>query len=120
MPDQSRKPYWVDELGRKHEGSPYGDSDAEIIPITHNGQALRLIVHRFTPPIEIAVTASSGDLLFLIGKQLDKVCEDDHVIEGGDGILMVARRHQELGNTYWLAVCHNLFPQVLQRLVSEG
>ncbi|MGZ3433690.1 MAG: hypothetical protein ACXWN0_18170, partial [Isosphaeraceae bacterium] len=68
----------------------------------------------------VTVTASSGDLLFLIGRQLDldKECEDGRVIEGGDGLPMVARRHPELDSTYWLAVCHNLFPQALQCLVT--
>jgi hypothetical protein len=118
MPDQSRKPYWVDELGRKHEGFPYGDSDTEVVSVKVQGQLLRLLVPKYTPPVEVTATASSGDLLFLIGKQLDKECEDGYVIEGGDGILMVARREKELDNTYWLAVCHNLFPQALQCLVT--
>jgi hypothetical protein len=120
MPAQSTNPYWIDELGRKHEGSPYGDSDTEVVFVKVQGQLLRLLVPKYTPPIEVTVTASSGDLFFLIGRHLDldKECEDGRVIEGGDGLPMVARRHPELDSTYWLAVCHNLFPQALQCLVT--
>ncbi len=90
MPAQSTNPYWIYELGRKHEGSPYGDSDTEVVFVKVQGQLLRLLVPKYTPPIEVTVTASSGDLLFLIGRQLDKECEDGRVIEGGDGLLMTA------------------------------
>jgi hypothetical protein len=122
MPAQppKSKQYWVDELDRKHEGSPFDDSDAEVVTIQHEGQPLRLIVRQYTPPVEVKVTASCGDMLFLLGKQLDEETDDGHIIEGGDGILMVARRHEKLESTYWVAVCHNIFPEALRRLLGEG
>lgn|GEM_PF-4849008 len=46
MPAQSTDPYWIDEPGRKHEGSPYGDSDTEVVFVKVQGQLLRLLVPR--------------------------------------------------------------------------
>src|SRR5271166_3757397 len=116
MPAQSTDPYWIDELGRKHEGSPYGDSDTEVVFVKVQGQLLRLLVPKYTPPIEVTVTASSGALLFLIGRQLVKECEDGRVIEGGDGLLIIVSTLPDLDSTYWHEVRNKLFPQALQCL----
>ena len=73
----------------------------------------------YTPPMDIRVTASAGDLLFLLGEQLDEEDEDETVIPGGEGIVMVARRHKSLSGTYWLAgLVHRLFPEAARRLVE--
>ncbi|MGC8640844.1 MAG: hypothetical protein ACP5XB_13325 [Isosphaeraceae bacterium] len=120
MPAQSQAPYWIDDLGRKHEGWPYDESNAETISIKHEGQALRLIVPTSTPPVDVMVTAQCGELLFLIGTQLAQECEDGYIIEGGDGILMVARRHPEKDDTYWLIVRHDLFESTLRRLTPDS
>ncbi len=71
------------------------------------------------PPAAVKVAALTGDL-FLIGEQLDEEDEEDgDIIQGGDGIAMIARRHADREDTYWLCVWHNLFPQTLRRLESE-
>jgi hypothetical protein len=64
-------------------------------------------------------TALAQDLLFLLCEQLDQEVEKGRVIEGGDGILMVARKHIRLENTYWVAVCHCLFNQAMRGLVGD-
>ncbi len=119
MPVPSQKPYWVDELSRKHEGYGYGDSNARTITVEHEGRSLQLLMPEYALPTEVKSVASSGDLLFLMGRQLDEEDEDGEIIEGGDGVLMVARRHADRDDTYWLAVWHNLFPQTLHRIASE-
>jgi hypothetical protein len=116
MTIRSPEPYCVDELKRKHEGYPYDDSDTRVVAVEHKGRSFRLLMPDHMPPIDIKVTATAGDLLFLLGEQLDEEDEDGIVIEGGDGIVMVARRHPNLGDTYWLAVWHCLFPEAAWRL----
>src|SRR4051794_6107491 len=111
MPVQSPEPYWIDELRRKHESNIYGDADARATTIEYEGRSLRLLMPDYTPPTAVRVVASSGDLLFIVGEQLDKVGEGGVVIEGGDGVVMVARRHAERDGTYWVFVCHSLFPE---------
>jgi hypothetical protein len=113
MPAQPTKPYWIDVLGRKHEGYPFGDADARTVTVEHEGRTLRLLMPEYTPLTAVRATATSGDLLFLLGEQLDEEDEDD-IIEGGDGIAMVARRQTGSDDTYSLFVCHVLFPQTLQ------
>ncbi len=115
----SRKPYWVDELGDKHEGYGYGDSNARTITIEHEGRSLQLLMPEYMPLTAVRVAALTGDLLFIMREQLDKEDEDGYVIEGGDGVLMVARRHADRDDTYWLFVWHSLFPQTLRCLGSE-
>jgi hypothetical protein len=57
--------------------------------------------------------------LFLLGELLEEEDEDGTVIEGGDGVVMVARKHERLENTYWLAVWHCLFPGAAGRLMRK-
>jgi hypothetical protein len=118
MPIPSQKPYWVDELRRKHEGYPYEDTSSRTLKVEHEGRSLQLLMPEYMPPTTVKVAASTGDLLFLMGEQLDEE-EDGEIIEGGDGIVMIARRHVDRDDTYWLCVWHNLFPQTLRRLGSE-
>jgi len=119
MRSPAPKPYWIDELTRKHEGYAYGDSKAHVRTIEHEGRSLRLLVPEYTPPIDLKVTASVGELLFLLGEQREEEDEDGTVIEGGDGVVMVARRHESLDDTYWLAVWHRLFPGAAGRLMGK-
>ena len=120
MPIASHKPYWVDELRREHEGYPYDDSSSRTLAVEHEGRSLRLLMPRYMPPTAVKVAASTGDLLFLMGEQFDEEDEEDgDLIQGGDGIAMIARRHPDRDDTYWLCVWHNLFPQTLRRLDSE-
>jgi hypothetical protein len=111
-------PYWIDELGRKHEGSVYSDSDARAMTLEHEGHPVRLLMPAYTPPMDIRVTASAGDLLFLLGERLDEEDEDETIIPGGDGIVLVAGRHKSLSGTYWLAIWHCLYPEAARRLVE--
>jgi hypothetical protein len=117
---QSPNPYWIDELDRKHEGGPYGDSDSEVRLIEHEGRTGRLIVEEYTPPFRVIRLATTGDLLFLLCQQLDYTCEDGKVIKGGDGLLLVARKHPEREGTYWLAVRHWVFDEAFRGLVGEA
>src|SRR5690348_5973677 len=119
MTIRSPKAYWVDELMRKHEGYPYDDSDARALTVEHEGRFLRLLMPDCMPPIDVRVMASTGDLLFLLGEQRDEADEDGIVIEGGDSVLMVGRRHPSLDATYWLAVWHSLFPEAARRLAGK-
>ena len=113
-------PYWIDELGRKHEGSVYGDSDARA----NDPRARRASHPALRLPCLHAPDGYQGDGIgwrsssFLLGEQLDEEDEDETVIPGGDGIVMVARRHKSLSGTYWLAVWHRLFPEAARRLVQ--
>ena len=116
MTIHSPQPYWLDELMRKHEGYPYDDSDARTITVMHEERALRLLIPDDLPPIDVKEMASTGDLLFLLGEQRDEEDEDGTVIEGGDGVLMVARRQEGSDSTYWLAVWHRVFPEAARRL----
>jgi len=98
MPTPSRKPYWVDELKHTHEGYPYGDSDSRTLEVEHEGRFLQLLMPKYMPPVTVKVASSTGDLLFLMGEQLGEE-EDGEIIEGGDGVLMVAQRHADRDDT---------------------
>jgi hypothetical protein len=66
---------------RKHEGYAYEDAEAHILTIEHEGRPPRLLVPESMPPIDVKVTASVGDLLFLLGEQREEEDEDGTVIE---------------------------------------
>jgi hypothetical protein len=70
------------------------------------------------PLTAVRVVAFASDLLFLMGEQLGEEDEDGWIIEGGDGIVMVARRHLKRDDTYWLLVWHCLYPEALRYLES--
>src|SRR5690349_10847838 len=116
MLNQSTKPYWIDDLQRKHEAYGYDESDVRYVEILYQGRTLRLIVPESIPLFDVKVSASVGDILFLAGEQLDEEDIDGEIIEGGDGIVMVARRHRDRNDTYWLLVWHNLYPEALAHL----
>jgi hypothetical protein len=115
MPPKS-KPFWIDESGEKQEGYFYGESRAQVLSVEHAGRALRILMPEFVRPTAVKVTASAGDFLFLLGEELDEEDLDGDIIEGEDGIVMVARRHRERDDTYYLIVWHGLFPQTLVAL----
>ena len=70
------KPYWVDDLQRKHEAYWYGDNEAEGVVVEHEGRRLRILMPPYVPPMTLKVTAFSGDFLFLMGKTVDEEEED--------------------------------------------
>lgn len=115
----SSPPYWVDDLGRKHECWPYDESDSTIVKIDHDGRTIDLIVYDHSHPFKPITVGFAGDLMFVLAEQLDETCEDGRTIEGGDGLLIVARRHPARENTYWTAVFHMIFPDMLPRLTSD-
>ncbi len=116
MPESRPKPYWVDDLGRKHEWYPYEDADAQNITVEHQGRSIRVVIPPYAPPVRVRQRASSGEFLFLIGEQLSRQVEGGRIIEGGDGVLMVARRCQGEEDAYWVFVWHNLFAPALRYL----
>jgi hypothetical protein len=118
------QPYWVDELMRKHEGYPYDDSDAHVLAIKHEGQSLRLLIPKYLPPTDVKVTALAGDLLFLLGEELEEDEDEREALPKKvqiwrNGIVMVARRHERMDNTYSIAVWHRLFPGAAGKLMGK-
>jgi hypothetical protein len=53
--------------------------------------------------------------LFLVGETLDEEGEDGEIIEGGYGVMIVARAIQEREDTYCVSIWHELYPETLQR-----
>lgn len=117
VPDPT-KPYWVDDLRRKHEAYWYGDSRARAVTVEHEGRSLEILTPEFVPRTAIRVTASAGDLLFLVGMTLDEEDEDEdeEIIKGGDGVVIVARKLPERIDTYFVSVWHILYPETLRSL----
>jgi hypothetical protein len=118
--EDSSSPYCVDDLGRKHESWPYGDSDSTIVKIDHDGRSIDLIVYKYSHLFKPITVGFGGELMFVLAEQLDYTCEDGRTIEGGNGLLIVARRHPQRENTYWTAVFHMIFPDMLPLLTFEG
>ncbi len=113
-------PYWLDELGRKHEYWPYDDSNSTVVAIDHDGRTIDLVMHKYASPFRVISVGFAGDLMFVLAEQLEDTCDDGRTIEGGDGLLITARKHPQRENTYWTAVFHWLFPETLQRLTNEA
>ena len=99
MTDRPAEPFYLDVLTRKHEAYPYDESESSIVEVEHQGRTLRFIVSEYRLPASFRVSAIEGDVLFLIGKQLDFEDEDGDVIEGGDGVLVVALRVKDRDET---------------------
>jgi len=114
MPTQPPLPYWIDDLREKHECYPYGGTDVRTIAVPHFGRNLRVVLPDHLPPFGIRVVGSAGNLLFLIGEQLDEKEEDRVVHEGGDGVLMVARKDRDQEDAYWVFIWHRLHTDALQ------
>jgi hypothetical protein len=119
MPTDASKPYWIDEFDGRHEGYTYDDSRTRILKFEHEGRSLELVMPETLRTTSVKVTASVGNLLFLIGEQSDDEDEESE-FEEGFGVVMVARRHQQSDNTYWLAVWHDIWPETLELLAGEG
>lgn len=115
MNERNVKPFWVDDLQRKHEGYFYGEDNAQVLTLVHEGRSLRLLMPEYVPPTSIKLMASAGRLLFLLGIQLDEVGRDGNVIRGGQGVTMVAQKHPTDEDTYCLFVWHELFEESLPR-----
>jgi hypothetical protein len=118
MPTAPSKPYWIDEFDGRHEAYSYDDSRTQVITLEHEGRSIRLVMPDSVRPTSVKVTASVGSLLFLIGEQCDNGDEESD-FEEGFGVVMVARRHQQRDDTYWLAVWHDIWPETLQLLAVE-
>ena len=116
MTDRLAKPFYLDVLTRKHEAYPYDESESSVVEVDHQGRTIRLIVSEYRLPASFRVSAIEGDVLFLIGKQLDFQDEDGRVIEGGDGVLVVALRVEGRTDTYWALVWHSLFDWTIEHL----
>lgn len=106
-------PYWVDEYIKKHECYSYDATQARTEEVRHRDRVLRLIVPDYVPPFRSCQVEVSGDLLALIGEQLDEEGVDGSIIEGGDGVLIVAREAMLDPETYWTFVAHVLYPEAL-------
>lgn len=116
MAGDPSKPYWVDDLQRKHEAYWYGDSSARTVTVKHEGRTLHVLIPYSVPLVSVVVIASSGEVLTLLGKTLDEEEENGRVVEGGDGVLIVARKHSERVDTYWAFVWHNIYLETLRCL----
>ena len=116
MTDHPAKPFYLDVLTRKHEAYPYDESESTVVEVEHQGRTIRLIGSDCVLPASFRVGSIEGDVLFLIGKQLDFLDEDGETIEGGDGVLVVALRVEGRDDTYWTLVWHNLFDWTIQHL----
>jgi hypothetical protein len=109
------KPFYFDVLARKHESYVYDEADASIVEVEHEGRSIKLLTLRHRLPVSFRVTASQGDVLFLLGEELDFEDEDGR-IEGGDGVLVVALKLADRVDTYWALAWHNLFSYTMERL----
>lgn len=100
---------------RRHEAYFYGDKDTRVLPVEHGGQILRVLFPETVPPTVVWKTAlsPSGDLLFLVGEEEDDEDIEGNVIEGGEGVAMIAKRHIEREDTYWILAYHNLYAETL-------
>ncbi len=116
MSDRPTKPFYLDVLTRKHEAYPYDDSEVSVVRVEHEGRSIDLLVPKYRLPASFHVRSLGGNVLFLIGKQLDFEDEDGRIIEGGDGVLVVALRVEGRGETYAALVWHNLFDWTIQHL----
>lgn len=115
----SAKPYWVDDgQWRRHEAYSYGDEGARVLDVEHDGRTLRVLFPETVPPTSVRKTAlsPSDDLLFLVGEEEDDEDIEGDVIEGGEAVAMIARRHAGREDTYWILAYHNLYPETLDPL----
>jgi hypothetical protein len=107
--------FYFDELTRKHESYVYDELKSAIVEIDHLGRSLRLLMPSHRLPVAFLHSSIQGDLLFAIGKQLDFE-DEDGIIEGGDGVLIVGVRLGDRPDTFWVLVWHNLFDTTLDVL----
>ena len=114
--DRPAKPFYLDVLTRKHEAYPYDESESSIVEVEHQGRTIRLIASQYRLPASFRVGAIEGDVLCLIGKQLDFEEEDGSIIEGGDGVLVVALRVKDRDDTYAALVWHSLYDYTIEHL----
>src|SRR5204863_7087512 len=101
-----KRPHWVDQLFEKHEC--FGYDEPATVEVQHAGRTVQVLVPSYLTDVQSLVTAESGPLLFVLGKQSQKY-RDAHL-----GVLLVAK-HRE-GDTYEVGVWHELFPWALKHL----
>ena len=114
MAERPTKAFYLDVLTRKHEAFPYDESESNAVEVEHQGRTICLLVPEYRLPASFRVGAIEGDVLFLLGKQLDFEEEDGDVIEGGDGVLVVALRVEDRDDTYAALVWHNLYDLTIE------
>lgn len=114
------KPFWIDESAEKQEGYFYGEENTRVLALEYEGRSIWLLMPECLAPTEVKVTAVTGDLLFLLGVQRDEEDVNGDIIDGGYGVVMVARRHPEREGVYSLFVWHALFEETLPRAGVMG
>src|SRR5262249_56293033 len=83
-----------------------------VVEIPHNGRVLRVLMPDYLTKIQPRVTAESGQLLFLLGKQ-------SREWQGRPlGVFVVARQQQD--DTYAAVIWHELYPWALVRCGLEN
>jgi hypothetical protein len=113
MPEQPRKPFWIDLHDGRQEGYRYGETHARSLTFEYEGRSIRLICPELTAPSAVRVVAAKEVLLILLGELVAQDDEDEDA-EEGYGAVMVARRLPHSNDTYWLLVWHLLFPETLE------
>ena len=100
------RPHWVDQLFEKHECRGY--DNPSTIEVEHAGRTIKVLVPRYLTDVQGLVTAETGSLLFILGKQSQKH-RNEHL-----GVVLIAKYKE--GDTYEVGVWHELFPQALRHL----
>jgi hypothetical protein len=106
MSPDTRDPHWVDLLFEKHECFTY-DNPATV-EVEHGGGRVKVLLPSYVPHAEVLVTAESGHLLFLIGRQTQAVYGEHYPV------LMIAKRRDD--GSYEVVVWHTLFTYAFQYL----
>jgi hypothetical protein len=119
MSDRAARPFYLDELTRKHESYVYGEADSAVVEIEHAGRLIRLLMPRYRLPVKFLHISTEGDLIFAMGTQLDFEDEDGRIIEGGDGVLAVGVKLADRADTYWTLAWHNFFDTTLEVLARH-
>jgi hypothetical protein len=114
--ERPAKPFYFDELTRKHESYAYDESDSFDLKIDHEGRPLHLLMPYKPLPVSFRIISIEGDYFFAIGDVLDSEDADRTIVEGGDGVLVVGVKLADRDDTYWTLAWHNLFGYTLHTL----
>jgi len=114
--------HWLDRLDRKHEFYGYDEADSLAISVEHRGRSLQVMMPPWLPPARIKALAVEGSLLFLIAESVDQADEYGEILEGGDGLLIVAKALEasDPSDRFAVVVAHCLYPQALERFAFSG
>jgi hypothetical protein len=117
VPPDLAKPYWVDELVRKHEAYRYGESDARNAHIPVDGRLVGLIVPTYVPEFEPSFVRMADDTLLTGGIMIPEDNEEDWN-EEGSGIILIARRLPDREPTFCTVIAHEVYPETMELLVE--